>query len=145
MYRAEGTNTTNKEIKSSCRRHTRYDQKNESARLIKCCKWVPWQHLDGSWFVLYFHRHRNIKFSFQRHILYNKINLLVVPNITNEISKVFVPNARKQYSRNGSHGNTLPEVNCNRYLPSKFVTKIRHVILIGIHAESTNYAINIKM
>jgi hypothetical protein len=25
-------NTTNKEIKSSCRRHTRYEQKNESAR-----------------------------------------------------------------------------------------------------------------
>ena len=37
--------------------------------------------LDGSWFPLYFHRQRNIKFSFQRHILYwyNKINLLVVP------------------------------------------------------------------
>ena len=48
---------------------------------IKCCKWVPWQHLDGSWFALYFHRQRNIKFSFWRHILYwyNKINLLVVP------------------------------------------------------------------
>ena len=30
--RAEATNTTNKEIKSSCRRHTRYEQKNESAR-----------------------------------------------------------------------------------------------------------------
>jgi hypothetical protein len=42
---------------------------------IKCCKWVPWQHLDGSWFALYFHRQRNIKFSFRRH----KINLLVVP------------------------------------------------------------------
>jgi hypothetical protein len=27
-----GTNTTNKEIKSSCRRHTRYEQKNESVR-----------------------------------------------------------------------------------------------------------------
>jgi hypothetical protein len=48
---------------------------------IKCCKWVPWQHLDGSWFALYFHRQRNIKFSFWRHILYwyNKINLLVMP------------------------------------------------------------------
>jgi hypothetical protein len=46
---------------------------------IKCCKWVPWPHLDGSWFALYFHRQRNIKFSFRRHILYNKINLLVVP------------------------------------------------------------------
>ena len=43
---------------------------------IKCCKW---QHLDGSWFALYFHRQGNIKFSFQRHILYNKINLLVRP------------------------------------------------------------------
>jgi hypothetical protein len=31
-FRAEGTNTTNKEIKSSCRRYTRYEQKNESAR-----------------------------------------------------------------------------------------------------------------
>jgi hypothetical protein len=41
---------------------------------IKCCKWVPWQHLDGRWFALYFHRQRNIKFSFRRHILYNKIN-----------------------------------------------------------------------
>jgi hypothetical protein len=42
---------------------------------------VPWQHLDGSWFALYFHRQRNIKFSFWRHILYwyNKINLLVMP------------------------------------------------------------------
>jgi hypothetical protein len=28
----KGTNTTNKEIKSSCRWHTRYEQKNESAR-----------------------------------------------------------------------------------------------------------------
>jgi hypothetical protein len=46
---------------------------------IKCCKWVPWQHFDGSWFTLYFHKQRNIKFSFRRHILYNKINLLVVP------------------------------------------------------------------
>jgi hypothetical protein len=46
---------------------------------IKRCKWVPWQHLDGSWFALYFHRQRNIKFSFRRHILYNRINLLVVP------------------------------------------------------------------
>jgi hypothetical protein len=45
---------------------------------IKCCKWVPWQHLDGSWFALYFHRQRNIKCSFRRHIVYNKINLLVV-------------------------------------------------------------------
>jgi hypothetical protein len=37
--------------------------------------------LDGSWFPLYFHRQRNIKFSFRRHILYwyNKINSLVVP------------------------------------------------------------------
>ena len=43
----------------------------------------------------------------------------------------------KQYSQNGSHGNTLPEVNCNKYLPSKFVPKIRHVILIGIRAEGT--------
>jgi hypothetical protein len=52
---------------------------------------------------------------------------------------------RKQYSRNGSHGNTLPEVSCKRYLPSKFVPKIRHVILIGIRAEGTKYAINIEM
>ena len=78
MCRAEGTNTTNKEIKSSCRRHIRYEQKNESAR-PHCCKWVPWQHLDGTWFALSFHRQRNIMFSFRRHILYNKINLLVVP------------------------------------------------------------------
>ena len=50
--------------------------------LFKCCKWVPWQHLDGSWFALYFHRQRNMKFSFRRHILYwyNKINLLVEQN-----------------------------------------------------------------
>jgi hypothetical protein len=86
---------------------------------------------------------------FRRHILYNEINLLVVPKagttITNKISKVFVPKARKQYSLNGSHGNTLPKVNCNRYLPSKFVPKIRHVILIGIRAEGTKHAINIKM
>jgi hypothetical protein len=41
--------------------------------------------------------------------------------------------------------NTLPEVNCNRYLPSKFVPIIHHVILIGICAECTKYAINIKM
>jgi hypothetical protein len=32
LCRAEGTNTTNKEIKSSCRRYTRYEQKNESVR-----------------------------------------------------------------------------------------------------------------
>ena len=31
LCRAKGTNTTNKEIKSSCRRHTQYEQKNESA------------------------------------------------------------------------------------------------------------------
>jgi hypothetical protein len=43
-------------------------------------KCVPWQHLDGSWFALYFHKRRSIKFSFRRHILYNKINLPVVPN-----------------------------------------------------------------
>ena len=48
---------------------------------IKCCKWVPWQHLDGSWFALYIHRPRNIKFSFRMHILYNKINLLFVPKV----------------------------------------------------------------
>ena len=35
--------------------------------------------LTEVWFALYFHRQRNIKFSFRRHILYNKINLLVVP------------------------------------------------------------------
>jgi hypothetical protein len=35
-------------------------------------------YIDGSWFALYFHRQRNIKFLFRRHILYNKINLLVV-------------------------------------------------------------------
>ena len=46
---------------------------------IKCCKWVPWQQLDGGWFALYCRRQRNIKFSFRRHILYNKINLVVVP------------------------------------------------------------------
>jgi hypothetical protein len=45
---------------------------------ISCCKWVPWQHFGGSWFALYFQRQRNIKFSFRSHILYNKINLLVV-------------------------------------------------------------------
>jgi hypothetical protein len=42
---------------------------------------VPWQHLDGSWFALYIHRPRNIKFSFRMHILYNKINLLFVPKV----------------------------------------------------------------
>ena len=101
--------------------------------LFKCCKWVPWQHLDGSWFALYFHRQRNIKFSFRRHILYwyNKINLRT---ITNKISKVFVPKARKQHSRNGSHGNTLPEVNCNWYLPSE----ILHVIFTTIHTNNYN-------
>ena len=61
------------------------------------------------------------------------------------MSKVFLPKARKQYSRNRSHGNTLAEVNCNRYLPSKFVPKIRHVIPIGNRAEGTKYAINIKL
>ena len=65
--------------------------------------------------------------------------------ITNKIANVFLPKARKQYSRNGFHGITLPEVNRNRYLPSKFEPKIRHVILIGIHGEGTKYAINIKM
>ena len=75
---------------------------------IKCCKWVSWQHLDGSWFALYFRRQRNIKFSFRRHILYNKINLIIVgTTTTNKISKVFVPKTPKQYSRNGSHGSTL--------------------------------------
>ena len=41
----------------------------------------PMATLWRSWFALYFHRQRNIKFSFRRHILYwyNKINLLVVP------------------------------------------------------------------
>jgi hypothetical protein len=35
----------------------------------------------------------------------------------------------------------LPKVNCNRYLPSKFVPKIRHVILIGIRAEGLSMKI----
>jgi hypothetical protein len=93
---------------------------------IKCCKWVPWQHFDGSWFALYFHRQRNIKFSVRRHILYNKINWLVVPKaqpLRTKFQKSSCRRQEKKYSRNGSHGNTLPEVNCNRYLPSKFVPK----------------------
>ena len=71
------TNTTNKEIKGTPDMNKRMNQHGH----IKCCKWVPWQHLDGSWFALYFHRQRNIKFSLRSHILYwyNKINLLVVP------------------------------------------------------------------
>jgi hypothetical protein len=39
----------------------------------------PMATLWRSWFALYFHRQRNIKFSFRMHILYNKINLIVVP------------------------------------------------------------------
>jgi hypothetical protein len=35
----------------------------------------------------------------------------IIKLITNKISKVFVSKARKQYSRNGSHSNTLPEIN----------------------------------
>jgi hypothetical protein len=74
------------------------------------------------------HRQRNIKFSLRRrrHDHYEQKKSL-------------------QHSRNGFHGNTLPEVNCNRYLPRKFVPKIRHVILIDIPAKGTKYAINIKM
>jgi hypothetical protein len=52
---------------------------------------------------------------------------------------VVVPKAPNKYSQNGSHGNTLPEVNCNRYLSNKFVPKIRHVILIDIRAKATKY------
>jgi hypothetical protein len=63
---------------------------------------------------------------------------------TTKIAKVFVPKARKQHSRNGPHGKTLPEANCNRYLPSIFVPKIPHVILISIHAEGTKYAFGTK-
>jgi hypothetical protein len=35
-------------------------------------------------------------------------------------------------SWNGSHGNTLPEVNCNWYLPSE----ILHVIFTTIHKNN---------
>ena len=85
--------------------------------------------------------------SFRRHILYwyNKINLLIVPKAWPLRTKFQKSSCRKQYSRKGSHGNTLPEVSCKRYLPSKFVPKICHVILIGIRAEGTKYAINIKL
>jgi hypothetical protein len=51
--------------------------------------------------ALYFHRQRNIKFSFRRHILYNKINLPVVPKPRPLRTKF------QKYSRNGSHGNSL--------------------------------------
>ena len=103
---------------------------------IKCCKWVPWQHLDGNWFALYCHRQRNITFSY-RSISYIDIIKLIYSSCRRhdhyeKCSKVFVPKARKQYSRNGSHGNTLPEVNCNWYLPSK----ILHVIFTTIHKNN---------
>jgi hypothetical protein len=101
---------------------------------IKCCKWVPWQHLDGSWFALYFHRQRNIKFSFRRHILYNKINFIVVgTTTTNKISKVFVPKARKQYSRNGSHGNTKINKNCKKLKLIKKNCNARHAPESNLH------------
>jgi hypothetical protein len=65
-------------------------------------QWVPWQHLDGSWFALYFHWQRNIKFSFRRHILCNEINLLVLPKarpldgiIPSSGNKLFDGKARK--------------------------------------------------
>ena len=61
---------TNKEIKSLCESTPDMNKRMNQHGHIKCCKWVPWQHLDESWFALYFHRQRNIKFSFRRHILY---------------------------------------------------------------------------
>ena len=72
-------NTTNKEINRRAEGTPDMNKRMNQNGHIKCCKLVPWQHLDGSWFAFYFHRQRNIKFSFRMDILYNKINLLVVP------------------------------------------------------------------
>jgi hypothetical protein len=118
---------------------------------IKCCKWVPWQHLDGSWFALYFHRQRNIKFSFRRHILYNKINLLSARPLRTKFQKSSWRKARKQYSRNGSHGDTLPEVNCNQANSSQkfvmsywlaFVPKALNMLSI---LKCNNYVLAIRL
>jgi hypothetical protein len=48
VRRAEGTNTTNKEIKSSTEGTPDLNKRRNQHGHIKCCKWVPWQHLDGS-------------------------------------------------------------------------------------------------
>jgi hypothetical protein len=80
---------------------------------IKCCKWVPWQHLDGSWFALYFHRQRNIKFSFRRHILYYILILIayLVPSARMPISmtwRIFGTNLLGKYLLQLTSGNVLP-------------------------------------
>ena len=91
---------------------------------IKCCKWFPWQHLDGSWFALYFHRQRNINFSFRRHILYNKINLLVVP-------KAWPIRTKFQKSSCRIHENSIVGMD-------PMATHCRKLIVTGIYQANSN-------
>ena len=90
---------------------------------IKCCKWFPWQYLDRSWFALYFHRQRNIKFSFRRHILYwySKINLLVVPKARPLRTKFQKSSCRR-------HENSIHVVGMN-----PMATHCRKLIVTGIY------------
>ena len=76
---------------------------------------TPWR----SWFALYFHRQRNIKFSLRRHILYNKINLLVMP-------KARPLRTKFQKSSYRSHENSIVGMD-------PMATHCRKLIVTGIH------------
>ena len=79
--------------------------------------------LTEVWFALYFHRQRNIKFSFRRHILYNKINLLVVPS-ARQLRKKF------QNSSCLRHENSIVGMN-------PMATHCRKLIVTGIYQANS--------
>ena len=79
--------------------------------------------LTEVWFALYFHRQRNIKFSFRRHILYNKINLLVVPSARQLRKKI-------QKSSCLRHENSIVGMN-------PMATHCRKLIVTGIYQANS--------
>jgi hypothetical protein len=83
---------------------------------------IKWQHLDGSWFALYFHRQRNIKFSFRRHILYNKINLLIV---------LKARPLRKKFQKSSCHENGIVGMD-------PMATHCRKLIVTGIYQANSH-------
>jgi hypothetical protein len=56
---------------------------------IKCCKWVPWQHLDGSWFALYSHD-----------ILLDKLSAYGISSHSVSLLKSYLSNRKQQIKVN---------------------------------------------
>ena len=73
--RAEGTPDMNKKM-------------NQHGH-IKCCKWVPWQHLDGSWFALYSHD-----------ILLDKLSAYGISSHSVSLLKSYLSNRKQQIKVN---------------------------------------------